>query len=219
MTKIRAWLSYANVMSTIAVFVVLGGGAYAAKKLNGRDLVNRSVPAKKIKRNQLGPSEINEKRLAAKLPKVPSAKRADAATSATSATTASTATNATNATRATSAGSADSATTVGGFTAAQLRVSCPSGTTAHMGACMETSARSAATYSAAADVCRSSGRRLPTTSELVAYAVGVAALPSTEMSSDMTGVANNIDVTSVGGFASGSPADSTAYRCVASLSN
>jgi hypothetical protein len=32
-TKLRAHLNYANVMSTLAVFVVLGGGAYAATKL------------------------------------------------------------------------------------------------------------------------------------------------------------------------------------------
>ena len=30
MTRIRSGLSYANVMATIAVFLALGGGAYAA---------------------------------------------------------------------------------------------------------------------------------------------------------------------------------------------
>jgi hypothetical protein len=32
-TRIRTHLTYANVMATIAVFMVLGGGAYAATKL------------------------------------------------------------------------------------------------------------------------------------------------------------------------------------------
>lgn len=41
---LRAHLSYANVMSTIAVFIVLGGGAYAATKLP-----NNSVGTKQIK--------------------------------------------------------------------------------------------------------------------------------------------------------------------------
>lgn len=42
--RIRAHLSYANVMSTIAVFIVLGGGAYAATKLP-----KNSVGTKQIK--------------------------------------------------------------------------------------------------------------------------------------------------------------------------
>src|SRR5215212_2700302 len=42
--RIRAQLSYANVMSTIAVFIVLGGGAYAATKLP-----KNSVGTKQIK--------------------------------------------------------------------------------------------------------------------------------------------------------------------------
>ena len=46
-----ARLSYANVMSTIAVFVALGGSSYAAVTLNGKNLKYRSVTASKIKRN------------------------------------------------------------------------------------------------------------------------------------------------------------------------
>ena len=33
---IRSRLSYANVMSTLAVFIALGGSSYAAVTLNGR---------------------------------------------------------------------------------------------------------------------------------------------------------------------------------------
>jgi hypothetical protein len=36
-TKLRSRLTYANVMATIAVFLALGGGAYAAKSLVGSD--------------------------------------------------------------------------------------------------------------------------------------------------------------------------------------
>src|SRR4051794_31821397 len=42
--RIRTHFSYANVMSTIAVFIVLGGGAYAATKLP-----KNSVGTKQIK--------------------------------------------------------------------------------------------------------------------------------------------------------------------------
>jgi hypothetical protein len=46
--RIRRNLSFANVMSVIAVFVALGGSAYAAKKLSGKQLKNNSVAAKKL---------------------------------------------------------------------------------------------------------------------------------------------------------------------------
>jgi hypothetical protein len=49
----RPKLSFANVMSVIAVFIALGGGAYAAKKLNGKSIANNSIPAKKLKKSVL----------------------------------------------------------------------------------------------------------------------------------------------------------------------
>ena len=42
--SLRSRLTYANVMSTLAVFIALGGSSYAAVSLNGRDLKHRSVP-------------------------------------------------------------------------------------------------------------------------------------------------------------------------------
>jgi hypothetical protein len=47
--RVRAHLSYANVMATVAVFgVVAGGGAYAASKIGTRDLQPKAVTAPKI---------------------------------------------------------------------------------------------------------------------------------------------------------------------------
>jgi hypothetical protein len=49
MRRIRSHLTYANVMSTIAVFGVLaGGGAYAASKIGTSDIENGAVTAKKL---------------------------------------------------------------------------------------------------------------------------------------------------------------------------
>jgi hypothetical protein len=62
-SKLRPHLTYANVMSTLAVFVALGGSSYAALKISGRSIENRSVPAKKLKRNSLTGKEIRESRL------------------------------------------------------------------------------------------------------------------------------------------------------------
>jgi hypothetical protein len=66
-------LTYANVMSTLAVFIALGGSSYAAVKISGKDLKNRSVPGTKLKRNSLTGTEIRE----SKLGRVPRAAYAD----------------------------------------------------------------------------------------------------------------------------------------------
>jgi hypothetical protein len=55
LARLRSCLSYANVMATIAVFVALGGGAYAAVALppssvGSRQLKNGSVTPKKVGR-------------------------------------------------------------------------------------------------------------------------------------------------------------------------
>ena len=59
MTQIRKRLTYANVMSSIAVFLILGGGAaFAAKKIGRNQLKSGSVTAAKIKRNAVTSSKI-----------------------------------------------------------------------------------------------------------------------------------------------------------------
>jgi hypothetical protein len=62
-TRFRQRLTYANVMSTLAVFIALGGSSYAAFTINGKRIQNRSIAAKKIKRNSLTRREIRESRL------------------------------------------------------------------------------------------------------------------------------------------------------------
>ena len=61
--KLRQHLTYANVMSTLAVFIALGGSSYAAFTIDGKDIRNRSIPAKKIKRNSITGREVRESRL------------------------------------------------------------------------------------------------------------------------------------------------------------
>lgn len=71
--KLRKRLTYANVMSTVAVFVALGGSSYAAFTINGSSIKNRSVAGTKLKRNTLTGAHIRESRLA----RVPRARNAD----------------------------------------------------------------------------------------------------------------------------------------------
>jgi hypothetical protein len=73
LTKLRHHLTYANVMATFAVFIALGGSSYAALRISGSDIRNRSIAGKKLKRNTLTARQIKESRLS----KVPRARNAD----------------------------------------------------------------------------------------------------------------------------------------------
>ena len=53
LTRLRRHMSFANVMSVIAVFIALSAGAYAAKKISGKSIKNNSIPAKKLKKSVL----------------------------------------------------------------------------------------------------------------------------------------------------------------------
>jgi hypothetical protein len=105
--NIGARMTYANVMATVAVFIALGGSGYAATKINGKNIKNKSIAGKKlknrtitagkVKKNTLGGTEIAESRLG----QVGSAASADNATHADNAD------NANNATNANTAGNAN----------------------------------------------------------------------------------------------------------------
>jgi hypothetical protein len=71
--KLRRRLTYANVMSTLAVFIALGGSSYAAVTISGTSITNRSIARKKIRHNTLTGWEIKESKLA----RVPRARDAD----------------------------------------------------------------------------------------------------------------------------------------------
>src|SRR5215207_1536858 len=60
-------------MSTVAVFIALGGSSYAALSIDGRSIEKRSIPGTKLKRNSITGKEVRESRLH----RVPRAKHAD----------------------------------------------------------------------------------------------------------------------------------------------
>jgi hypothetical protein len=64
--RIARHLSYANVMSTIAVFVVLGGGAYAAATIGADDIERDAVRSKHIKKNAVRGSDVGSRQIAAR---------------------------------------------------------------------------------------------------------------------------------------------------------
>lgn len=59
--KVRSRLTYANVMATIAVFLALGGGAYAALRLP-----KNSVGSAQIKKNAVNSSKVGDGTLLAR---------------------------------------------------------------------------------------------------------------------------------------------------------
>lgn len=80
--------NYANVMSTVAVFVALGGTGYAAAKINGSTIKDRTIPGKKLERGAVGTSELGKKAIIARAKLATNADRAKLATDANHAKTA-----------------------------------------------------------------------------------------------------------------------------------
>ena len=200
--KVRSRLTYANVMSTIAVFVALGGSSYAAMQINsgdiqnnsvrGVDVRNRTLTERDIKRNSLGGRSIKESRLG----RVPRARNADR---------------------------------LGGISANQFLLACPDGTFPIADVCIERSARRPAAYGAAVIQCATTdfpatpGRRLPTHGELRAALTGVQLAAGGEMTSDVypsvvVGELDVLIVTDQAGSVRTTPntgAGAKAFRCVA----
>ncbi len=59
-SALRARFTYANVMATIAVFVVLGGSGYAATKIDGANIKNKSISGKKLKNRTISGRKIKK---------------------------------------------------------------------------------------------------------------------------------------------------------------
>ena len=152
--RIRRRLTYANVMSTLAVFIALGGSSYAAFTISGNSIKNRTIAGKKLRHNTLGGVQIKESQLG----RVPRALTADR---------------------------------LGGVTAADLKIKCPSDTFPIADVCVERTARAAQSYGSAVITClgvgtpAGPGRRLPTHGELLAALTAVQLAPGGELTSNV----------------------------------
>jgi len=61
---LRARLTYANVMATVAVFIALGGTSIAAFKITGKEVAKHTLTGNNLKSNSVGGRVINERSLA-----------------------------------------------------------------------------------------------------------------------------------------------------------
>jgi hypothetical protein len=117
--SLRRHLTYANVISTICLFLVLGGGAaFAAAKLAKSSVGTEQLKGEAVTKGKLAPNSVNSKKVvngsltgediaSSTLGKVPSATNAEHADSATTAGSANSASTATNASHATTADNAE----------------------------------------------------------------------------------------------------------------
>jgi hypothetical protein len=175
-------LTFSNAIALIALFIALGGAAYAGSKLNGKSIVNGSIGGGKLKNEtitadkikkgtitsaQIAPGSINSTTIdVSTLPTVPSAQTATTATTAKSATTAETATKADSAVTATTAGDAG---TLEGTTVTQLTVHCSGTTEFYGGMCWDKTTRPTKLWLIADEECGDAGGRLPLIGELIAF--------------------------------------------------
>lgn len=163
MNSLLRHITYANVMSTLAVFLLLGGTAFAAGMVSGSRLKNNSVSGKKLKAGSVSNSKLRTNAVTnAKI---------RAATINGSRLSSNTITdrevNMSKLGKIKSASSADNAGKVDSKDASQLIVKCPSGTVDLGSACAETGARGATDGFTAAQTCTSAGGYLPTAADLV----------------------------------------------------
>jgi hypothetical protein len=66
LAKLRSRLTYANVVATLALFVALGGGSYAAITITGKNVKNSSLTGKDIKNSSLTSSDVKNRSLLSK---------------------------------------------------------------------------------------------------------------------------------------------------------
>jgi hypothetical protein len=165
--NVRGKLTYANVVSTICLFLLLGGGAALA----GNVLPKNSVGAKQIKKNAVTGPKVAAHSLTgddlnlSTLGVVPNATTAESAKTAETAKTAANATNATTASQAETANLAEDAETVNHF-----EVGCFADTIFLNGLCFDLALNPAvAGVKSAANACASKGGFLP--SPMMLYAI------------------------------------------------
>jgi hypothetical protein len=60
---VRAHINYANVTATLALFIALGGGSYAALKVGSRQIANDSIRSVDVRNNQLKSVDVRNRTL------------------------------------------------------------------------------------------------------------------------------------------------------------
>jgi hypothetical protein len=153
LSSFRKHLSYSNVIATAALFIALGGTSYAVLRVDSREVVNNSLRSVDVRNDSLRSRDIRNRTLRARDLGLDALGGGVVKESALG--------------QVPRAGEADR---VGGLTAQDLRVRCPSDTLVKAGACVEQSPRAPASFLGASSTCDNAGRALPTMPQLDRFA-------------------------------------------------
>jgi hypothetical protein len=201
LARLRAHLTYANVVATLALFLALGGASYAAIRVGSGSIVNNSVRTQDLRNNDIRGKDIRNRTI----------QHADILTN----------TILGQQVRESTLSKVPDADKLDGADSTSFRVSCPAGTKRHAGGCIEITGRTAADYASAAQTCGTIGRRLPNADELGSFGEepGIELDDGGEWASDRTAT-NAVTVDDGFAYSSAAPASSLrAFRCEAPLSN
>src|ERR687896_304472 len=111
--QLRQRLTYANVMATVAVFIALGGSSYAALRIDSGDIANNSVRSVDVRNRTISERDVKRNALGGRSIRESRLGRVPRARDADR---------------------------LGGLTAAELVLRCPTGTFPIADVCVETTA-------------------------------------------------------------------------------
>jgi hypothetical protein len=193
-------LTYANVTSTLALFLALGGVSYAAISVGSKQIRNNSVRTQDLRNNDIRSKDIRNRTLVGR----------DVLTNALGGLQI----------NENTLGRVPDAARLEGRLPSSFTVACPSGTAFHAGGCIETAARTAQTFAAASRTCGVANRRLPLLSELESFRQQPdIALAGNEWTANIIDINQVLTITDAGVRMSTSDSSPEQYRCVAPLTN
>ena len=200
LARLRARLTYANVVATLALFLALGGASYAAIRVGTGSIINNSVRTQDLRNNDIRSKDIRNRAI----------QHADILTN----------TILGQQIRESTLSKVPDADKLDGADSTSFRLSCPAGTLRHAGGCIETTLRDDGTFDEAARACGVLGRRLPGPDELSSFSQepGIELSASEELTSVRLG--SQVDTVGEGPIHDSDNVTAThPYRCVAPLSN
>jgi hypothetical protein len=163
MLRLRERLTYANLVATLALFVALGGTSYAVLHVGSADVVDNSLRSRDIRNDTVRSRDLRDRTLRAR-----DVRRDSLGSGVIKESVLGAVPNAANAER------------VGGRTAGELRVACPTDTVAKAGVCIEGSPRAPDGFLGAINHCDQAGRGLVTMPQLDAFLRSAGPLPQAE---------------------------------------
>jgi len=200
LARLRAHLTYANVVATLALFLALGGASYAAIRVGSGSIINNSVRTQDLRNNDIRSKDIRNRTI----------QGGDILTSTITG----------QQVRESTLSKVPDADKLDGADSTSFRVGCPAGTLRHAGGCIETTLRDTGTFDEAARACGVLGRRLPGPDELSSFSQepGIELANVGELTSARIG--SKVDtIDDIPTHAEGTATSSHPYRCEAPLSN